>query len=129
MTSKKSLKPTDKELEILQVIWEKGPVSVRDVHTSLGGETTNGYTTILKLLQIMHEKGIVTRQRNGKMHLYIAAYSQENIRQQMVDRMIHTVFKGSAMQLIMSALGSKRSSKKELDEIKKYLKGLGEDKS
>lgn len=121
-------KPTEKELEILQVLWDKGPVSVREVHTTLGGESANGYTTVLKLLQIMLEKGIVTRQKSGKLHLYHAVQSQENIRQQMVDRMIHTVFQGSAMELVMSALGSRKSSKKELDEIKDYLRKLDGEK-
>ena len=121
---KKQWKPTDKELEILQVLWEKGPVSVREVHETLGGASENGYTTILKLLQIMHEKGIVTRQKSGKLHLYSAVHSQENTRQQIVDKMINTVFQGSSMQLVMSALGNRKSSKEELMEIKKYLEKL-----
>jgi len=117
-------KPTEKELEILQILWNRGPCAVKDVHEDLGGEKTNGYTTILKLLQIMHEKGLVTRQKTGKLHLYQAAHSQESTRQQMVDKIINTVFKGSAMQLVMSALGNNRSSKEELGEIKKYLEKL-----
>lgn len=125
---KEQLKPTEKELEILQVLWDKGPASVRDVHDALGGETENGYTTILKLMQIMHEKGIVTRQKSGKLHLYKASHehSQENTRQQIVSKMIDTVFKGSAMQLVMSALGNKQSSSEELKEIRKYLDELEE---
>jgi BlaI family transcriptional regulator, penicillinase repressor len=117
-------KPTEKELEILQILWNRGPCAVKDVHESLGGEKANGYTTILKLLQIMHEKGLVTRQKNGKLHLYQAVQSQENTRQQMVDKIINTVFEGSAMQLVLSALGNNRSSKAELNEIKKYLEKL-----
>ena len=125
MTAKKSTKkPTDKELQILQVVWEKGPVSVKDVHEQLGGEEKNGYTTILKLMQIMYEKGIVTRQKSGKLHLYVAANSQENTKQQIVDKIINTVFKGSAAQLVMSALGNKNASREELQEIKKYLRNL-----
>jgi BlaI family penicillinase repressor len=117
-------KPTEKELEILQILWEKGPVAVKDVHEAMGGEDSNGYTTILKLMQIMNEKGLVTRQKSGKLHLYEATVSQENTRQQMLDKMIDTVFKGNAMQLVMSALGNKKSSKEELNEIKKYLEQL-----
>lgn len=119
-------KPTEKELEILQILWIKGPVSVKDVHEQLGGEDTNGYTTILKLLQIMNEKGLVTRQKSGKLHLYKAVSSQENTRQLILDKMIDKVFQGSAAQLVMSALGNKKSSKEELIEIKKYLEKLEE---
>ncbi len=127
MNTSKNQKPTEKELEILQIIWEKQPVSVKDVHDALGGEDANGYTTILKLMQIMHEKGILNRERNGKQHLYQAAESPENTRQQILDKMINTVFQGSAMQLVMSALGNKQSSREELREIKKYLEKLEED--
>ena len=117
-------KPTEKELEILQIVWEKEAVSVKDVHDALGGDVANGYTTILKLMQIMHEKGLVTRQKSGKLHLYTAVPSLENTRQQMLDKMISTVFQGSAAQLVLSALGSNKSSKEELQEIKKYLEKL-----
>ncbi|MBT1687522.1 BlaI/MecI/CopY family transcriptional regulator [Dawidia soli] len=122
--SDKPLKPTEKELEILQILWENDVVSVKDVHESLGGEATNGYTTILKLMQIMHEKGLVSRERSGKLHMYKAVLSQESTRQQMVDKMIDTVFQGSAAQLVLSALGNNRSSKEELLEIRKYLEKL-----
>ena len=120
----KPIKPTEKELEILQIIWEKDAVSVRDVHEIMGGDKTNGYTTILKLLQIMHEKGLVTRKKNGKLHLYKAVPSLEKTRDQLLDKMIRTVFQGSAKQLVMSALGNKHASKDELKEIKKYLEKL-----
>jgi BlaI family transcriptional regulator, penicillinase repressor len=122
--SDKSIKPTEKELEILQVMWNKQAVSVKDVHEALGGDEINGYTTILKFMQIMHEKGLVTRQKSGKLHLYKAVHSQENTRQQVLDKMITTVFQGSAAQLIMSALGNRKSSREELREIKKYLEEL-----
>lgn len=118
------IKPTEKELEILQIIWKKGAVAVKDVHECMGGEQQNGYTTILKLMQIMYEKGLVTRQKSGKLHLYQAVHSCENTRQQIINKMIDTVFQGSAMQLVMSALGNKKSSKEELSEIKKYLEKL-----
>lgn len=124
MDTNSFVKPTEKELEILQILWKKGPVSVKDVHESMGGDEQNGYTTILKLLQIMHEKGLVTRQKRGKLHLYKAVASEERTRQFMIDKMIHTVFQGSAAQLIMSALGNKKSSKEELMEIRRYLEKL-----
>lgn len=124
MNTNPFVRPTEKELEILQVLWKNGPVAVKDVHESMGGDDKNGYTTILKLLQIMHEKGLVTRQKSGKLHLYKAAASQEHTRQFIIDKMIHTVFQGSAMQLVMSALGNKKSSKEELLEIRRYLEKL-----
>lgn len=99
-------------------------MSVKDVHEAMGGEAAIGYTTILKLLQIMNEKGLVTRQKAGKLHLYEAVPSQENTRKLMVDKMINTIFEGSAMQLVMSALGNNKSSKEELDQIKQYLEKL-----
>jgi BlaI family transcriptional regulator, penicillinase repressor len=117
-------KPTEKELEILQILWEKGPAAVKDVHEALGGESTNGYTTILKMMQIMLEKGLVTRQKSGKLHLYEAMVTQQTAQQQILDKMINTVFKGSAMQLVMSALGNNKSTKDELQEIKRYLDQL-----
>lgn len=120
----KQIKTTEKELEILQIIWEKEAVSVKEVHEALGGDEANGYTTILKLLQIMNEKGLVTRQKSGKLHLYKAVPSLEKTRQQLLDKMIRTVFQGSATQLVMSALGNKQSSREELKEIKKYLEKL-----
>lgn len=120
----RSIKPTDKELEILQILWDNGPSSVREVHDALGGEAENGYTTILKLMQIMHDKKLVTRQRQGKLHVYEAVPTLENTRQQILDKMIEKVFRGSSMELVMSALGHKKSSKEELREIRKYLDSL-----
>ena len=117
-------RPTDKELEILRIVWEKGPISVKDVHEKMGGDDSNGYTTILKLMQIMHEKGHLEREKSGKLHLYQAILSQENTQAQMVDKMIETVFSGSAAELVMSALGSRKSSKGEIKAIREYLDQL-----
>lgn len=122
--SEMNIKPTEKELEILQIIWEKEAVSVKDVHEALGGDAANGYTTILKLMQIMYEKGLVTRQKSGKLHLYRAVPSLKNTRQQLVDKMIDTVFKGSAADLVISALGNKNATREELMEIRRYLEKL-----
>ena len=124
MEAKPFIKPTEKELGILQILWKNGPVSVREVHEFMGGDRQNGYTTILKLMQIMHEKGLVTRQKRGKFHLYKAVASQQHTQQFMLDKMINTVFQGSSTQLVMSALGNKKSSKEELMEIKRYLEEL-----
>jgi BlaI family transcriptional regulator, penicillinase repressor len=124
MAKEKTSKPTGKELEILQIVWKDGPASVKDVHVALGGDDTNGYTTILKLMQIMYEKGIVTRQKSGKLHLYQAVSSQQNTNELLVHRMIETVFQGSVSQLVLSALGNGKSTKKELSEIREYLDKL-----
>jgi BlaI family transcriptional regulator, penicillinase repressor len=118
------IKATEKELEILQIVWSKDAVSVKEVHEALGGDDSNGYTTILKMMQIMHEKGLVTRQKRGKLHLYKAVHSLENTRQHLLDKMIQTVFQGSASQLVMSALGTSKSSKEEIKQIKEYLEKL-----
>ena len=120
----KPIKATEKELEILQIVWSKDAVSVKEVHEALGGDDSNGYTTILKMMQIMHEKGLVTRQKRGKLHLYKAVHSLENTRQHLLDKMIQTVFHGSASQLVMSALGNSQSSKEEIKQIKEYLEKL-----
>lgn len=123
-TKKNNTKPTEKELEILHVLWQKGPCSVKEVHAEMGGDETNGYTTILKFLQIMFEKDIVSRQKSGKLHLYKAIATKENTKQQMVTKIIDTVFEGSASQLVISALGNNKSSKEELKAIKKYIDEL-----
>jgi len=122
--SKQAIKPTEKELEILQILWDKEAVSVKEVHDALGGEEANGYTTILKMMQIMYEKGILMRQKKGKLHLYRTAHAPENVRSQLVNQFIQNVFKGSAMKLVMSALGNSASSKEDLNEIRKYLDSL-----
>lgn len=125
--SEKPIKTTEKELEILQIVWEKGTATVKEIHEAMGGDEKNGYTTILKFMQIMHDKGLVTREKSGKLHVYRAVPSLENTRQQLLDKMITTVFQGSAAQLVMSALGNNTSSKEELDEIKAYLDKLVQD--
>jgi predicted transcriptional regulator len=120
----KLVKPTEKELEILQIMWEKKAASVKEIHEALGGDANNGYTTILKFMQIMLEKGLVTREKSGKLHLYKAVSTMENTQQQLLDKMIDTMFKGSATQLVLSALGNSRSSREDIKEIKDYLDKL-----
>lgn len=115
----KQIKPSEGELEILQVLWEKGPVSVRDVHDALGKD--GAYTTTLKLMQIMLEKGLLRRDAGSKIHIYEAAVRRDQIQRQAVRRMIDTVFNGSAMNLVMQALGSHQASADELEQIRNYL--------
>ena len=123
MTIKK-LKPTESELEILQILWDKEQATVREVHEELSKTKDSGYTTTLKLLQIMFEKGIVTRDDSNKTHIYTAAVSKQKTQKQLLDKMINTLFAGSSTQLVLQALGNQKASKDELDEIQKYLDNL-----
>lgn len=114
-------KPTESELEILNILWEKGPCTVREIHEVLEKTKEAGYTTTLKLMQIMNEKNLVNRDASSKTHIYQANVSQEDTQGQMVKKMIDTVFNGSAMDLVMQALGNHKASKDELELIKQYL--------
>ncbi|ANI87867.1 transcriptional regulator [Arachidicoccus ginsenosidimutans] len=120
----KQIKLTESESEILQILWELGPASVREVHEALNKIKDTGYTTTLKLMQIMHEKNLLTRDDKARVHIYKPAISLKAGQQQAVTKIIKTMFKGSPAQLVMHALGNHRPSKEELDEIKKYLKEL-----
>ncbi|MCR8558413.1 BlaI/MecI/CopY family transcriptional regulator [Mucilaginibacter sp. BJC16-A38] len=116
------IKPTESELEILQVIWKKGQCTVRDVHEELSKNKDAGYTTTLKLMQIMHDKGLVERDTTSKTHLYKSLITREQAQQTALDKIISTVFKGSTSDLVIQALGHHRASKDEIDAIKDYLK-------
>ena len=122
--STKNFKPTESELEILRVLWEKGEATVRDVHEILSKTKDAGYTTTLKLMQIMHEKGIVKRDERNKTHKYIPLISREKTQKQFVGKMIDTLFQGSSTQLVMQALGNHQTSKEELEEIQKLIDNL-----
>jgi predicted transcriptional regulator len=124
MSTAKQTKPTESELEILGILWDKGASTVREVHEILEKTKDAGYTTTLKLMQIMHEKNLLTRDTTSKTHIYEAAISQESTQQQLLNKMIDTVFNGSASQLVLQALGNHRSSKEELEKIKQYLNDI-----
>lgn len=124
MAVSKNIKPTESELEILRVLWDKGAATVREVHEVLAEYKDSGYTTTLKLMQIMFEKGIVKRDDSSKTHIYRANISRENTQQQFVGKMIHSLFGGSSTQLVMQALGNHAPSKEELEEIQKMLDNL-----
>ncbi|MFN0292021.1 BlaI/MecI/CopY family transcriptional regulator [Pedobacter helvus] len=121
--SNNNIKPTEGEMEILQVLWAKGNCTVREVHEALD-KKESGYTTTLKLMQIMHEKGLVDRDTSSKTHIYSALINQETTQQHLVKKMIDNVFNGSAARLVMQALGNKSASKEEIDLIKAYLDKL-----
>jgi BlaI family penicillinase repressor len=121
------MKPTDSELEILHVLWSNGPSTVRQVHEKLSQSRDIGYTTALKLMQIMHEKGFLSREEDARSHTYTAIVSEEATQRNLVDRFVETAFRGSASKLVMQVLGQHKASREELDEIKKLLNQINSD--
>jgi BlaI family penicillinase repressor len=124
MVTTKYIKPTESELEILQVLWTRETASVRDVHEELAKSKDVGYTTTLKLMQIMHEKGIVKRDDSFKTHIYQAAVSKEKTQKHLLGKMINSLFGGSPTELVIQALGNHKASPKELEEIQQILDNL-----
>jgi predicted transcriptional regulator len=114
-------KPTDAELAILRVLWTRGQSTVRQIAETMGRES--GYTTFLKLLQIMTEKGLVVRDESARTHVYEAAYTQDQTQRQLVTDLLERAFDGSAAQLVLQALAAAKSSPEELAEIRKLLRG------
>src|SRR5882724_6432152 len=121
MNTSKYIKPTESELEILQVLWSRETASVRDVHEELAKSKDVGYTTTLKLMQIMHEKGLVKRDDTFKSHIYQAAVSKEKTQRHLLGKMINTLFGGSPTELVLQALGNHKASPAELEEIQLLL--------
>jgi len=117
-------RPTDAELAILRVLWSRGPSTVRQVHEALSRDRETGYTTILKLMQIMTEKGLVERDESERTHVYQARLTQEQTQQQLVDNLLEKAFGGSASQLVMRALAARPASADELAEIRRLLDEL-----
>ena len=122
--STKTIKPTESELEILQVLWEKDKASVREVHEELLVSKDVGYTTTLKLMQIMHEKGLVKRDDSFKTHIYQASVSKEKTQKHLLGKMINNLFGGSPAELVLQALGNHKASQAELEEIQQLLNNL-----
>lgn len=124
MTIVKSNRPTESELEILQVLWNNGEATVRVVHEELSKVKDSGYTTTLKLMQIMFEKGLVTRDDSHKTHIYQPAVSRSSTRSQFLNKMIDTLFAGSSAELVMQALGNHKASSDELSKIQELIDQL-----
>ena len=122
--AKSKSKPTEAELAILQVLWEKGACTVRQVQEVIQGQRGTGYTTTLKLMQIMFEKGLLKRDDSGHAHIYRAAVTRKRTQKQMVGQLLDQVFEGSAKQLVMQALSSRKSTSDELAEIRELLDDL-----
>ncbi|HEY4207611.1 MAG TPA: BlaI/MecI/CopY family transcriptional regulator [Puia sp.] len=124
MSITRYIKPTESELEILQVLWDKDLASVREVHEELAKYKDVGYTTTLKLMQIMHEKGLVKRDDSFKTHIYQAAVSKEKTQKHLLGKMIDTLFGGSPTELVLQALGNHKASPEELEDIQRLLNNL-----
>jgi len=120
----KSIKPTDSELEILQILWKSKSSTVKDVNDELNKFRSVGYTTTLKTMQIMFEKELLGRERSGRSHTYVALIKENETKNMLLDKVLQTVFAGSASKLVMQALGQNKASKKEISEIKKFLNDL-----
>jgi BlaI family penicillinase repressor len=121
MNTKAAPQPTESELEILNVLWKYGASTVRFVNDKLNEQRPVGYTTTLKIMQIMFDKNLVKRDETGKSHIYSAASEANAIQNRLIDRMLNTAFEGSASKLIMRTLGSHRPNPEELEEIRRLL--------
>ncbi|MFC0513579.1 BlaI/MecI/CopY family transcriptional regulator [Mucilaginibacter angelicae] len=122
----KPIEPTKSELEILQVLWEKGSLTVRSVNDELLKQKEVNYTTTLKLMQIMADKGILKRDESQMKHIYSVVEEEQQTKAHLLDKFVDTMYKGSAGKLVMQLLGNKKTSQEELQEIKDLLKKLEE---
>ena len=113
--------PTDAELDVLRVLWDRGPSTVREVHDVVGAAKQVGYTTVLKQMQVMHQKGLLTRSERFRSHLYEPASTRDAIERQFAATVLHQVFAGSARGLLQSALAGRRVSAREIDDIRALL--------
>jgi predicted transcriptional regulator len=114
-------RPTDAELEILTVLWSRGPTTVREVHETISARKPTQYTTVLKTLQIMAEKGLVRRDEKQRAHIYEAARPREWTQQQLAGDLLQRAFNGSARSLMVGALSARKASKAELAELRRLL--------
>jgi predicted transcriptional regulator len=118
-------RPTDAELSILTVLWERGPSTVREVHDELIKGQPAGYTTVLKMLQIMIDKGLVIRDESERAHVYTARLTEQKTQRQLVTDLLDRAFGGSSAKLVMQALSTKRATAEELSEIRAMLQKIG----
>ena len=125
--SNRFTKPTEAELEILQILWQKGPCSVREVNDLLNETREVGYTTTLKIMQIMLEKGLVDRNDEKRTHIYSAIPEEQDVQSQLLTRFVDATYRGSASRLVMQLLGNHKASQQELEEIKKLIEQLEND--
>lgn len=118
--------PTNSELEILRVLWKTREATVREINESLNlkSEKEIGYTTTLKIMQIMHEKGLLVRRKEGKTHIYTSNIDEKETQNGLLDRLIDSAFSGSAMKLVVQALGHRKTSSEELEAIREFLDSM-----
>lgn len=121
LSKNKKNSPTESELEILQILWESGPTSVRTVNERLNEKREVGYTTTLKIMQIMTEKGLVTRDTESRTHIYHSAVKEQETQTNLLDSFIQKTYRGSAMRLVMQALGQEKATAEELAELKQLI--------
>ena len=124
MAEKTMPRPTDAELAILRVLWERGPSTVRDVHDALAERQATGYTTVLKLMQIMTDKGLVVRDESQRAHIYEARQSEQRTQRQLLIDLADRAFGGSPARMVMQALSGRRASAEEINEIRELLDEL-----
>jgi predicted transcriptional regulator len=116
--------PTNAELEILNILWEENPLTVKEIHERLAESKDIGYTTALKLMQVMTTKGFLDRVKEGKRHLYSPAIQRDATRKSLLNRFVDTAFAGSSSSLVMQLLGNKKNSKEDLKAIKKIIEDM-----
>ena len=121
-------KPTESELEVLKVLWQIGRATVKQVNEEINKTKETGYTTTLKIMQIMFEKGLLSKNADGKQHIFEAKIGEEETQKSLLNRFIDSTFQGNAMSLVMQALGNHHASEEELSELKKLIQQLEEDK-
>lgn len=124
-------RPTEEELKVLKVLWKQGEATVKDVNEAINKlqEKHTGYTTTLKIMQLMHGKGLLQRRKEGKSHIYKSLVDEKGTQSQMLDNLMDQVFQGSASKLVLRALGSRRASQKDLDEIREFLEQMDKNQS
>lgn len=120
----KKPKPTESEIEILNILWEEGPQNVRFINEILNKKREVGYTTSLKIMQLMLKKGLLTRDDSSRTHIYKAKVNEQKVQSQLLKKFVNTAFRGSPMKLVMQALGNHKPSQEELDEIKELIKKI-----
>lgn len=122
MARKRNVGPTEKELQILSILWKYGPSTVRDINSKINQNENAGYTTTLKLMQIMFEKGLLSRDETSKTHRYSTINSENHVQKEIVGSLLNRVFAGSTVKLFISALSAKKVGREELEKIKLLIK-------
>ena len=124
MNNNSNIKPTGAELEVLQILWKNGASTVKSINDELNKNKKVGYTTTLKIMQIMYKKRLLNRERSGRSHIYKPVPQKDETQNVLLEKILETAFAGSASKLVMHALGRSKTSRKEIEEIKEYLTKL-----